>query len=229
MAETKMLQTFADSAAMLTELDTALSKNVQNGNLSHGGRGGGGGRKPPILKLNQDDGNWYAGIEALQIKSDDHVIIRATSARHGFVSWVNRQKTDERMVEYWLPLPKVSNDGGHVYQKQVGFDCVLESDPSFQMRYDVSSMGGQNFFQDLMGEIAGRWSHGHPHPVISLFSTTSKSGGYNTKFPAYTLVGWAADDAQTIVGPVGPDAEEPGNDNSPAPEQRPQRRTRSAA
>ena len=132
------------------------------------------------------------------------------------------------MVSYNEPLPVVPNDGAHAWQKQVGFDCVLKSDPSFQMRYDVSSEGGKNFFNKILNEIAGRPSFEHPHPVIALSSTTGTKGGYNTKYPDYTMVGWASDN-MSIVSPNEPETDGPGNDNSPALEQRPQRRTRSAA
>lgn len=128
------LQAFSDSATTMTALDAVLENDVKNGNLGSSG-------KSPILKLNQDDGNWYAGLEGLHIKPHDHIIIRANSVRHGFVSWMNRQKTGEMMVPYSEPLPSVSNEGGHAWQKQVGFDCVLSDDPTFAMRYDVSSEG----------------------------------------------------------------------------------------
>lgn len=227
MADTKNeLQAFANTADSFSNIDAALKQDAEAGKFSRSS----GGRKP-ILKLGQQDGEWYAGIEAIHIQHHEHLILNAATLRHGYVSWVNRQKTGETMVAYGEPKPAVQPGGEHAWQEQVGFDLAMADDPTFEMSYDQTSKGGKTLFNDLLKEIAGRPSHSHHHPIFTLSSTSSTKGGYSTRYPKYEMVGWMSDAGERIdhAAPAAIEQMSEANDNAPtSEEQKPQRRTRAA-
>jgi hypothetical protein len=158
-----------------------------------------------LLKLNKA-GVWVFGAANTVVRKGTKLIVNPPSLSSGFVAWHKSKVEAEFMQPIQLgpvPLDKLhAVEAKSGWQAQVSVEMMTMDEIPVQMLYKASSMGGQEVFFDLAGQLVFALSEDprRAFPVIELSTTSYQHDEYGTVYkPAFSIVGWLGADGSEVT------------------------------
>jgi len=163
-----------------------------------------------ILKMD-NTGHWVFGADQTEVEDDSLWAVNPFSFVHGYIAWGDGEVLAEKMVSVSEPLPELDPAPGGAkrgWEMQIGMTlaCMNGEDEGLQVRYSVTSVGGQRAVQGLAVAIAEQVDKDQdkPVPVVRLKKEHYQHKSYGRIFtPVFDIVKWSGMDA----APVEEDAE----------------------
>lgn len=149
-----------------------------------------------LLKLNKA-GIWTFGQANTVLRKGTQLIVNPPSMASGFVAWHKSKIEAEFMQPISMgpvPLEKLhAVESKTGWQAQVSVELMTQDEIPVQMLYKASSLGGQEMFFDLAGQLVFALSEDprRVYPVVELGTTSYQHEEYGTVYkPAVTILGW---------------------------------------
>ena len=158
-----------------------------------------------LLKLNKT-GTWTFGQGNTPVRKGAKLILNPASMSSGFVAW-NKSKIEGEVMQ---PISLGPVDHGKLHpvesktgwQNQVSVELMTQDEIPVQMLYKSSSMGGQDVFFDLAGQLVFALSEDprRVYPVVELGTSSYQHEEFGTVYkPTIAILGWLDADGAEVL------------------------------